>query len=191
ELIEVCRPLAHADRLYVTHMRNEDDAIVAAMEETFRIGDELGIAVVISHHKCVGKANHGRSAETLALLERTAARQPVGLDCYPYVASSTVMQRNRAGQSNRVIVTWPNSHPELAGKDLAEAARLLGVDEAEAVERLQPAGAIYFMMDEADVQRILAYPHTMIGSDGLPHDARPHPRLWGTFPRMLGHYARD
>jgi N-acyl-D-amino-acid deacylase len=31
----------------------------------------------------------------------------------------------------------------------------------------------------------------MIGSDGLPHDAAPHPRLWGTFPRVLGHYARD
>jgi N-acyl-D-amino-acid deacylase len=31
----------------------------------------------------------------------------------------------------------------------------------------------------------------MIGSDGLPHDAKPHPRLWGTFPRVLGHYVRD
>jgi N-acyl-D-amino-acid deacylase len=88
-------------------------------------------------------------------------------------------------------VTWSKPHPELSGKDLAEAARALGVSEAEAIERLQPAGAIYFMMDEADVQRILAYPHTMIGSDGLPHDARPHPRLWGTFPRVLGHYARE
>jgi N-acyl-D-amino-acid deacylase len=45
-------------------------------------------------------------------------------------------------------------------------------------------------MDEADVQRILAFEHTMIGSDGLPHDAAPHPRLWGSFPRVLGHYAR-
>jgi N-acyl-D-amino-acid deacylase len=45
-------------------------------------------------------------------------------------------------------------------------------------------------MDEADVQRILAFEHTMIGSDGLPHDAAPHPRLWGSFPRILGHYAR-
>src|SRR5690606_22186065 len=52
-------------------------------------------------------------------------------------------------------------------------------------------GAIYFMMDEADVRRILAYPHTMIGSDGLPHDEHPHPRLWGTFPRVLGHYVRE
>jgi len=38
---------------------------------------------------------------------------------------------------------------------------------------------------------VLAYPHTMIGSDGLPHDMHPHPRLWGTFPRVLGHYVRD
>ncbi|MCC7080012.1 MAG: D-aminoacylase [Burkholderiales bacterium] len=191
ELIAVCRPLSAVGGLYVTHMRNEDDAIVPAMNETFRIGDELGIAVVISHHKCVGKANHGRSSETLALIESRRARQPIGLDCYPYIASSTVMQRHRAGQSTRIIVTWSKPHPELSGMDLVEAARALGVSEVEAIDRLQPAGAIYFMMDEADVQRILAYPHTMIGSDGLPHDARPHPRLWGTFPRVLGHYARE
>ena len=60
-----------------------------------------------------------------------------------------------------------------------------------AVERLQPAGAIYWMMDEADVQRVLRFEHTMVGSDGLPHDTHPHPRLWGTFPRVLGHYCRE
>ena len=38
---------------------------------------------------------------------------------------------------------------------------------------------------------ILAYPDTMIGSDGIPSDETPHPRLWGTFPRVLGLYARD
>ena len=46
-------------------------------------------------------------------------------------------------------------------------------------------------MDEADVRAILAFPLTMIGSDGLPNDRHPHPRLWGTFPRILGHYVRD
>jgi N-acyl-D-amino-acid deacylase len=46
-------------------------------------------------------------------------------------------------------------------------------------------------MDEDDVRRVLAWPEAMIGSDGLPHDTHPHPRLWGTFPRVLGHYARD
>jgi N-acyl-D-amino-acid deacylase len=70
--------------------------------------------------------------------------------------------------------------------DLDEIKRKRGLTVAQ----LLPAGAIYFSMDEQDVQRILAFEHTMIGSDGLPHDAAPHPRLWGTFPRVLGHYAR-
>jgi len=191
EIIEVCRPMSSLGGIYVTHMRNEDDRIIDAMEETFRIGREIGVPVVISHHKCVGKSNHGRAGETLALIERSMGQQEIGLDCYPYIASSTVMQAVRAQQSTKVLVTWSKPHPELSGKTLAEAARLLGVSEEDAVEALKPAGAIYFMMDEADVQRILAYPHTMVGSDGLPHDAVPHPRLWGTFPRVLGHYARD
>jgi len=46
-------------------------------------------------------------------------------------------------------------------------------------------------MDEADVQSILAFDETMIGSDGLPAGKHPHPRLWGTFPRILGRYSRD
>ena len=66
----------------------------------------------------------------------------------------------------------------------------MGLSMQDTVARLLPAGAIYFSMDEQDVQRILAFASTMIGSDGLPHDAAPHPRLWGTFPRVLGHYAR-
>jgi N-acyl-D-amino-acid deacylase len=75
--------------------------------------------------------------------------------------------------------------------DLDEVVRQMGLPVEDAIEKLQPASAIYFSMDEADVQRILAYEHTMIGSDGLPHDVAPHPRLWGTFPRVLGHYSRD
>src|SRR4029079_18891986 len=50
---------------------------------------------------------------------------------------------------------------------------------------------IYFQMDDADVERVLKFPLTMIGSDGLPHDDHRHPRLWGTFPRVLGHYSRE
>ena len=191
ELIEVCRPLAEYGGIYATHMRNEDDRVIESIEESCRIGRELGVPIVISHHKTAGKANHGRSAETLALIRRRMEGQAVALDCYPYVASSTVLRYDRLEQSSRIIVTWSKPHPELAGLELAEAARRLGVSKAEAVERIKPAGAIYFMLDERDVQRILAFDETMIGSDGLPHDARPHPRLWGTFPRVLGHYARD
>jgi N-acyl-D-amino-acid deacylase len=191
ELIEVSRPLAPVNGLYVTHMRNEDAKIIDAMAETFAIGKRLNIPVVISHHKCVGKDNHGRATETLEFIEKTRVEQPLGLDCYPYIASSTILQASRIGQSTKVLVTWSKPHPEFNGKALDDVAQAMGVTASEAAKRLQPAGAIYFMMDEADVRRILAYEHTMIGSDGLPHDARPHPRLWGTFPRVLGHYARD
>jgi len=148
------------------------------------------VPVVISHHKVNGLANHGRSPQTLELIERRMRTQPIGLDCYPYSAASTVLSADRAAVASRTIVTWSKPHPEFAGKDLTEVAKALGLDQDETVARLLPAGAIYFSMDEADVQRILAFAPTMIGSDGLPHDAFPHPRLWATFPRVLGHYSR-
>ena len=85
------------------------------------------------------------------------------------------------------IITGSEPHPEMAGKLLADIAALWGVDQREACRRLIPGGACYFQMNEEDVRRVLAHPRTMIGSDGLPHDVRPHPRLWGTFPRVLGH----
>jgi N-acyl-D-amino-acid deacylase len=190
EVIEVCRPLAKRNGLYCTHMRDEGERVLDSLEETFRIGRELGVPVVISHHKVAGKPNHGRSAETLPLIEKAMRSQQVGLDCYPYCASSTVLSYSRTLVAAKTLVTWSKPHPELAGLDLAEIASRTGLTVEKTVEKLLPAGAIYFSMDEADVQRILAFEHTMVGSDGLPHDAAPHPRLWGTFPRVLGHYAR-
>ena len=116
--------------------------------------------------------------------------QKVCLDCYPYAASSTVLSMSRAQIANRVLITWSRPHPEFNGMDLAQVQARLGRSLEDTVAALRPAGAIYFSMDESDVQRILGFDQTMVGSDGLPHDARPHPRLWGTFPRVLGHYSR-
>jgi len=186
EVIEICRPLSRRNGIYCTHMRDEGDHVVDSLEESFRIGRSLGVPVVISHHKVAGKANHGRSAETLPIIESAMRSQRIGLDCYPYHASSTILSAGRAGNGMKVLVTWSKPHPEAAGMELAEIKAKLKLS----VEDLLPAGAIYFSMDEKDVQRILGFEHTMIGSDGLPHDAAPHPRLWGTFPRVLGHYAR-
>ena len=172
-------------------MRDEADGVMDSLEETFLIGREAGVPVVVSHHKVTGKNNWGRSTETLKLFDKYRKTQKIGLDVYPYHASSTVLKPDSIEISKRVLVTWSVPHPEYAGRDLDDLAREFGCDKFEAAERLQPAGAIYFSMDEADVQRILSYPDSMIGSDGLPHDEKPHPRLWGTFPRILGHYARD
>jgi N-acyl-D-amino-acid deacylase len=190
EVIEICRPLSQRNGIYCTHMRDEGDRVVDSLEESFRIGRSLGVPVVISHHKVVGKANHGRSAETLPIIEKAMRSQKIGLDCYPYHASSTILSASRAGNATKVLVTWSKPHPEAAGMELAQIAAKMGLNLSQTVEKLVPAGAIYFSMDEKDVQRILGFEHTMIGSDGLPHDAAPHPRLWGTFPRVLGFYSR-
>lgn len=191
EVIELAKILGGHDGLHSTHMRDEGDHVLDSLEETFLIGREAKVPVVISHHKCTGKANHGRSVETLALIEKARSDQSIGLDVYPYIASSTILDAARMTGASRVFITWSKAVPEAAGRDLAEIAEEMGLSVEAAAERLQPAGAIYFMMSEDDVRRILAYPHSMIGSDGLPHDLHPHPRLWGTFPRVLGHYARD
>src|SRR5437660_2021166 len=189
EVIEVCRPLAARKGIYCTHMRDEGDRVVDSLEETFRIGRELGVPVVISHHKLAGKPNHGRSAETLPIIEKAMRSQRVGLDCYPYCASATILSVSCVGPASKVLVTWSKPHPEFSGMELTEIASKLRLSIPAAVEKLLPAGAIYFSMDERDVQRILGFENTMIGSDGLPHDGAPHPRLWGTFPRVLGHYS--
>jgi len=191
EVIEVCRPLSARQGLYCTHMRDEADRVVDSLEETFRIGRELGVAVVVSHHKVVGTANKGRSRETLPIIEKAMRSQRIGLDCYPYCASSTILSFSRVGIASKVLVTWSKPHPEFSGKDLSEISREMNLSVEKTVEKLLPAGAIYFSMDEQDVRRILSFEHTMIGSDGLPHDAAPHPRLWGTFSRVLGHYSRN
>ena len=191
EIVAVGEPLRAHGALYATHMRNEAEKIVEALDETFEIGRRLGVRVLISHHKLAGITNHGRSVETLRRIAAAMNEQPVSLDCYPYNASSTVLRPEFVARASSVLVSWSGPYPQHAGRTLAEIARDMGCDELEAAARLMPAGAIYFMMDESDVRRILTFPKTMIGSDGMPHDEHPHPRLWGTFPRVLGHYARD
>ncbi|WP_240324734.1 N-acyl-D-amino-acid deacylase family protein [Trinickia diaoshuihuensis] len=191
EIVEVCRPLAEKGGIYVTHMRDEADRCVESIEETLEIGRALGVPVVISHHKLAREQNFGRSLVTLPLIEAAMKCQCVGLDCYPYDASSTMLHQDEARLKGRVRIASSGSHPELVGHELADIAASWGVSLAEASKRLQPASAIYFSMDEADVQRILAFEQTMIGSDGLPSSEKPHPRLWGTFSRVLGRYCRE
>jgi len=191
EVIGVARPLADCRGLYVTHMRDEADGIMESIEETLKIGREVGVEVIISHHKCMGERNFGRSNETLARLERARRSQPVAWDVYPYTAGSSALLADLVAQSSRTLLTWSDPHPELAGYELNAVAARLGCTLADAITQLQPAGAIYFMMDEADVVRILSSTSAMIGSDGLPEDFSPHPRLWGTFPRVFKRYVRE
>ncbi len=191
EVIELARVVHAHEAVHTTHMRDESDRVMESLDETFRIGREAEVPVVISHHKVTGKQNFGRTKETLEAIDAARKSQPIAIDVYPYIASSTILKVEWIAIARRVIVTWSKAMPEMGGRDLADIARDMGVEPQEAARRLLPAGAIYFTMDESDVQRVLSWPEAMIGSDGLPHDIHPHPRLWGTFPRVLGHYSRD
>ena len=191
ELIAVGKPLSAVGGLVTMHIRDEGDAITAALREALHVGNALGITTVLSHHKLVGTANHGRSVETLRMIEAAAQQQSVCMDCYPYNASSTMLLPARVHQSSDVLVTWSKTEPQAAGRSLFDLARERNQPPEDVAKALQPAGAIYFAMDEGDVSRIMAHPLSMIGSDGLAHDVQPHPRLWGTFPRVLGRYVRE
>lgn len=192
EVIRVCEPLKRLGGVYATHMRDEGDRVIEALHETWRIAQALEVPCVISHHKLVGKHNHGRSRETLALIDTFVEQSDdVCLDCYPYTASSTMLRPERTAFCDRILITWSEPHPEMVGRYVEDIAQEWGCSTYDAVERMVPGGAVYFIMDEQDVSNILAYKKTMVGSDGIPHDVTPHPRLWGSFTRVLGHYARE
>jgi N-acyl-D-amino-acid deacylase len=191
ELLALVEELRETGGLYATHLRDEGAGIVDALDEAYAIAGAARQPVVVSHLKCAGAANYGRSGEVLASLEAAAELQPVGCDCYPYTASSSTLDLKQVVPETPILITWSDPEPGQAGRMLAEIAAEWGVDIVTAARRLQPAGAVYHCMVDDDVERILAHPLTMIGSDGLPTDPLPHPRLWGAFPRVLGHYARD
>jgi len=238
ELVELCRAVRRHARPYTSHIRGEGAMVAESVGEALRIGREAGVPVQISHHKVTGKANWGRTEETLGLIDQAVRRgADVMLDVYPYTAGSTMLaailppwvhedgveamlarlrdpaarlrlkrelEGGLAGWENKqqaagwegILIAQCTCRPETEGKPILELARATGKEPADYVFDLllEADGrvlAILHMMAEADVQRVLAYGRTMIGSDGIPLPGKPHPRWAGSFTRVLGHYRRD
>lgn len=113
-----------------------------------------------------------------------------------------IMTDRGAGDISRVQFGKVNWMPELEGKTLADWAIMKnleptpenGADLVIEAESKGGSGMIFHAMDDADVDRIMKHPKTMIASDGRlsqPGDGHPHPRAYGTFPRVLGYYVRE
>jgi N-acyl-D-amino-acid deacylase len=209
EIVALASEFAEVGGLYATHMRNEADGLLDSVRESIEIGERAGVAVQISHHKVLGRPNWGRVRDSLRLIEDAQARGlDVTADQYPYTSGSTILAvfvpkepvvesaapRN-PGEGRDVVLASAPHHPEWEGKTLADLAALFGTSAGEAARRVveeegQTATVVHHGMDEEDVQTVLKHPSTMIGSDGLPTlKWKPHPRLYGTFPRVLGRYV--
>lgn len=191
EQIELARVVARAGGVCSAHIRNEYDAIADALNEAFAAAGQGGAPLLISHHKCAGVQNWGRSGETLAMIEEANRQHPVAMDCYPYEAGSTIINPDLADGKIRIRINSSVPFPAMAGRYLRDVADEWGVDDREAAVRLMPGKATYFQIAEDDMRAILSHPLCLVGSDGLPSDDNPHPRLWGTFPRVLGRYSRE
>lgn len=204
EIVELAREIAPFGGVYASHMRNEGNGLLDSVAETVGIGREAGCAVHISHHKAAGKPNWGLVAKSLEKVDaERAAGMDVTLDVYPYTAaSSRFAAYHEIGAVNErsaddVVLA---SHPTLTryeGWTVRRIADDMGVDVKAAADRIAEGGgrhavAILHAMSEQDVEANLRHPHMMIGSDGIPVlEGKPHPRLFGTFPRVLATYVRE
>lgn len=242
EVIELEKVAGALGGVHTSHMRDEAAGVVESVKETIAIGEQAKLPTQVTHHKMIGKANWGKSVETLRLIDEARARGvDATIDQYPYTASATSIEggllpawsregglegvkkrladpatraKMRAeivvilrderggGDPNNVQLSACDFDMTLSGKRLGNVTKDRGLEptlenSADTVLWLVEKGrcrGIFHAIDEGDVVRIMAHPATMIASDGevpLFDRGSPHPRSYGTFARVLGHYVRE
>jgi predicted amidohydrolase YtcJ len=137
ELIALAKVVGRHGGFYASHIRNEGDALVQAVDEAIAIGRAAGCPAHISHLKASGRANWGRIAEACARIERARAEGlAVTADQYPYIASSTSL-------SAMVIPDWAVVSPSFAAvADDPEQGPRLRHEIAAALERRDAGAAV-------------------------------------------------
>jgi N-acyl-D-amino-acid deacylase len=241
ELIELCKVVSKNNGVYATHMRNEDDTVIEAVDEALEICKEANVSLQISHLKSCNKANWHKTEKFLKNIhEAHKAGLPVEADRYPYVAYGTGMSTflpidtrqgstkeivarlkskqdtakineyissrgDRIGGWDRYMISYCASekNKDYEGKTIQQCASSCGTDEVTFVRELLVeenlgAGIVGFAMDEGNLHTVLKDPLVSIGSDGsakAPYgklsSGNPHPRFYGTHPRVLGKYCRE
>lgn len=248
ELIALAGEASKFGGIYATHMRNESDALLPAIDEALRIGRDAHIPVEIWHLKVGGKGNWGRMPEVVAKINAARAEgMDVTADTYAYTAwfndfAAFIPQwAHDGGKANLVerlkepalrarirkdmetpSQAWDNEwqeipgpeailiglvyNPELLplqGKTLAEVAKVWNKDPMDALFDLliqdhALTEVAVFGMSEPDVALALQQPWVSIDNDssgsspeGILGQEHPHPRAYGTFPRILRKYVRE
>lgn len=210
EVIALARASARHGGIYMSHIRDEADLTISALEEAIRIGREARVPVQISHIKMGTVGVWGKARNAVALIAR-ARRSGLDItaDCYPYDAwasTITVLIPSRrhddpvavkrglddVGGAANVLVTSCRAHADYEGKNLEEIAReqrVTPVDVYIQIVKDGGAGVVCRSMKESDMRAFYSQPWVMVSSDG--GIGTRHPRGAGTFPRVLGRYARD
>lgn len=210
EVIALARVAARHGGVYMSHIRDEADQVMIALQEAIRIGREAGLPVQISHIKLGTVGVWGKAREAVALIEQARRKGlDITADCYPYDAWSstiTVLVPSRrhddpqavskgladVGGPRNVLVTSCVRHPDYEGKTLAEIAQaqhMTAPDVYMQIVRDGGAGVVCRSMQESDIRGFYTQPWVMVSSDG--GIGMRHPRGAGTFPRVLGRYVRE
>jgi N-acyl-D-amino-acid deacylase len=218
ELVELARAAASSGGRYISHIRSEDQYFWEAIDEIIDIGRKAHIPVQVSHIKLAMTRWWGQADRLTARLnDARASGVQVSADIYPYPAWNSAFtwlvtlfpdrdldRRDGAEYILRDMLSpegilLPNYFPEPAydGMTIAEIATMRETDPETTLMDLLKADVdmggrspmLGFAMDEPDIEALMAWPHTVIGSDG--ELAGPHPRGYGAFTRYLGHYIRD
>ncbi len=253
ELIALAGEAAKLGGIYATHMRDEGDAVLEAIDEAAKIGKEAHVPVEIWHLKAAGKGNWGRMPQIVARIDQyRGAGLDISANTYAYTAwfntfSAFIPPWAHDGGDAKLIARlkdpatrarirkdmlsagkdsageqWDNEWEEipgpeavqiavvgtpelvpLQGKRLSEVAALWHEDPIDALcDILIKDGAFtevaVFGMDEPDVLLALKQGWVSIDNDsqgtspeGLLGQEHPHPRAYGTFPRILRKYVRE
>jgi N-acyl-D-amino-acid deacylase len=218
EIIELAKAAARHGGRYSSHVRDEDDNFVDAINEIIRIGREADIPVHITHIKLADKFAWGSTDDIIALLD-TARADGVDLtaDIYPYErwasnlavlfperdftsrATAEFTFTRTAAADDILLIDYPPNRG-FEGMTIAQVAAVTERDEITTLLELSQAaedhrrktgedtGIIAKSMNNDDISAFMKWPYMNICSDGW-HDG--HPRGSGSFPRVLGRFVRE
>jgi N-acyl-D-amino-acid deacylase len=194
ELSALCRVVAGKGGVYATHMRDEGDRLLESLDESIGVARESGVSLEISHFKV---AREGTNADFLKRLQDSSLE--------PKLREHLAEAEKKLGSWDKVVisdvVSAKNKFAE--GKNILAAAAAAGKEpyifmRDVLIEEKGRVGIVIFMMKEENLKRILAHPLVSVGTDGsslAPYGplglGKPHPRHYGTFPRVLGKYIRQ
>lgn len=210
EVIALARVAAKYRGIYMSHIRDEADAMLVALKEAIRIGREANIPVQISHIKMGTVGVWNKSLEAIAMIEEARKdKVDVTADCYPYDtwhSTITVLVPSRkhedprevskglndVGGAANVTITNCSHHREYEGKTLQQLAddnKTTAVEMYQRIVKEGGASVVCRSMIDKDIEAFYRQPWVMVSSDG--GIGGRHPRGAGTFPRVLGRFVRE